>query len=126
MDCKEYRISRAIVMERPYEVRLREIELTEPMEDAYVAKTMFSAISTGTDMKTYRGLQHPEQCWYPLVPGYETAGMVVAAGEKSDGRLKVGDRVMINECRKYKNVCAAWGRRIGVYGERFFHYQRFL
>ena len=80
MDCKEYRISRAIVMERPYEVRLREIELTEPMEDAYVAKTMFSAISTGTDMKTYWGLQHPELCWYPLVPGYETAGMVVAAG----------------------------------------------
>lgn len=109
MDCKEYKTSRAIVMERPYEVRLREIELTEPMEDAYVAKTAFSAISTGTDMKTYRGAQHPEQCWYPLVPGYETAGTVVAAGEKSDGRLKVGDRVMINECRKYKNVCAAWG-----------------
>ena len=52
-------------------------------------------------MKTYKGLQHPEQCWYPLVPGYETAGIVVAAGPQTDGKLKVGDRVMINECRQY-------------------------
>lgn len=109
MKADEYRKSRAIVMERPYEVNLREIELTEPQEDAYIARTTFSAISTGTDMKTYKGLQHPEQCYYPLVPGYETAGYVVAAGDKTDGRLQIGDRVMINECRKYKNVCAAWG-----------------
>lgn len=109
MDIKEYKTTRAIVMERPYEVGLREIELTQPMEDAYVAKTTYSAISTGTDMKTYKGLQHPEQCWYPLVPGYETAGRIVAVGNGADGRLQIGDRVMINECRKYRKVCAAWG-----------------
>ncbi len=105
----DYKKSMAIVIERPFQAEFREIELTEPMPDAYVAKTTFSSISSGTDMKTYKGLQHPEQCYYPLVPGYETAGVVVAAGPKSDGRLKVGDRVMINECREYGNVCAAWG-----------------
>lgn len=109
MGIDRYPTSRAIVIERPYEVRFREIELTKPLEDAYIARTTFSAISTGTDMKTYKGMQHPEQCWYPLVPGYETAGTVVAVGPKAPLDLAVGDRVMINESRKYPSVCAAWG-----------------
>lgn len=105
----DYKVSKAVVIERPYVADFREIELSEPKADAYVARTTFSSISSGTDMKTYKGLQHPEQCYYPLVPGYETAGIIVAAGPESDGRLKPGDRVMINECRKYGNVCSAWG-----------------
>lgn len=109
MDYRSYQTTRAVVMERPYAVNLREVKLTGPREDAYIAQTCFSAISTGTDMKTYKGMQHPQQCYYPLVPGYETAGIVVAKGPKNDGRLQIGDRVMINECRKYGDVCAAWG-----------------
>ncbi|MEE0866901.1 MAG: zinc-binding dehydrogenase [Clostridia bacterium] len=118
MKANDFKTTRAVVIERPFEANVREIKLTEPMADAFVAKTTFSSISTGTDMKTYRGMQHPEQCWYPLVPGYETAGVIVAAPDagvdlsripESARSLKVGDRVMINECRKYGDVCAAWG-----------------
>ncbi len=105
----EYKTTRAVVIEKPRYANLREIKLTEPKEDAYITQTLFSAISTGTDMKTYKGQQHPEQCYYPLVPGYETAGVIVAKGPKTDGKLDVGDRVMINECREYGDVCAAWG-----------------
>lgn len=108
-DYQDYKTSRAVVIERPHVANLREIQLTDPRPDAYVAQTLFSSISTGTDMKTYKGLQHPEQCYYPLVPGYENAGRIVAVGPETDGRLKVGDRVMINECRQYGDVCAAWG-----------------
>ena len=79
---KKYETTRAVVIERPYEAALREIKLTEPREDAFIAKTLYSSISTGTDMKTYRGMQHPEQCYYPLVPGYETAGVVVEVPEE--------------------------------------------
>ena len=109
MDYREYRTSRAVVIERPYVADLREIRLTEPRPEAYVCQTLFSAISTGTDMKSYKGRQHPEQCYYPLVPGYETAGIVVAKGPEARADLAIGDRVMINECRKYGDVCAAWG-----------------
>ncbi len=114
----QFQTSRAVVIERPYCANLREIKLTEPGPDAFVVKTLFSSISTGTDMKTYKGMQHPEQCYYPLVPGYETAGVIVKAPEEgadlsripeSARALKVGDRVMINECREYGDVCAAWG-----------------
>ena len=106
---KEYRKSRAVVIEKPHCAAFREIELTEPREDAYICRTLYSSISSGTDMKTYKGQQHPEQCYYPLVPGYETAGIVVAKGPKARTDLAVGDRVMINECREYGNVCSAWG-----------------
>ncbi len=98
----------ATVIERPMEANFREVELTPKQEDTVVCKTRMSAISTGTDMKTYHGMQHPEQCWYPLVPGYENMGVIVEEGSYAPG-LKKGDRVMINECRKYLDVCAAWG-----------------
>ena len=32
----DYKKTRAVVIERPYEVRLREITLTEPKKDAYI------------------------------------------------------------------------------------------
>lgn len=109
MDYKDYKTSRAVVIERPHYAHLRDIKLTEPRDDAYICQTLFSAISTGTDMKTYKGMQHPEQCYYPLVPGYETAGIVVAKAPNAREDLKVEDRVMINECRQYGDVCSAWG-----------------
>ncbi|MDO4562533.1 MAG: zinc-binding dehydrogenase [Clostridia bacterium] len=109
MNYKDYKTSRAVVIERPHCANLRDIALTEPKNDAYICRTLFSAISSGTDMKTYKGQQHGEQCYYPLVPGYETAGIVVAKGPDARADLQVGDRVMINECRKYADVCSAWG-----------------
>ena len=96
------------VIERPGEAAFRNVTLTPKQADTVVCRTRMSAISTGTDMKTYHGMQHPEQCWYPLVPGYENIGVVVEEGDYAPG-LKKGDRVMINECRKYMDVCAAWG-----------------
>ncbi|MFA6102274.1 MAG: zinc-binding dehydrogenase [Victivallaceae bacterium] len=109
MNKHAYATSRAIVMERPGQVNFREIKLTALRPDSYVAQTTASGISSGTDMKTWQGRQHPEQCWYPLVPGYENVGKIVYAGEESAGNMKVGDRVMINECRRFGDVCAAWG-----------------
>ena len=98
----------ATVIERPGEAAFREVTLTPKRADTVVCKTRWSAISTGTDMKTYHGMQHPEQCYYPLVPGYENVGVVVEEGDYAPG-FKKGDRVMINECRKYMDCCAAWG-----------------
>lgn len=98
----------ATVIERPGEANFRTVTLTPKRADTVVCQTVFSAISTGTDMKTYHGMQHPEQCYYPLVPGYENIGVVLEDGEYGKG-FKKGDRVMINECRKYMDCCAAWG-----------------
>jgi len=98
----------AIVIERPREARLKKIKLTPRQADSVIARTTFSAISSGTDMKTWRGEQHHTACWYPLVPGYENVGVVVEEGSWAPG-FKKGDRVMINEVRQFAEVCAAWG-----------------
>lgn len=99
---------RAVVIEQPRRVVFREIELTEPVAGAVIARTLFSAISSGTDMKTYRGLQPPQSLYYPLVPGYENVG-VIEAVDGPDTGFAVGDRVMINEVRRFGNLCSAWG-----------------
>ncbi|EIP97551.1 theronine dehydrogenase-like Zn-dependent dehydrogenase [Opitutaceae bacterium TAV1] len=108
-------------MERPLQAAFRDIRLTPFTPGGILCRTTLSAISSGTDMKTWRGEQHPEQCWFPLVPGYENVGVVeeifpdetgnVAATAVARGAapLRVGDRVMINECRQFAGVCAAWG-----------------
>ena len=98
---------KAVVMERPGEVSFRDIKLTVPRSDAQIARTVLSSISSGTDMKTYRGLQPAQSLWYPCVPGYENMGVIVDPGNQ--GKFNTGDRVMINECRKFGDVCAAWG-----------------
>jgi 2-desacetyl-2-hydroxyethyl bacteriochlorophyllide A dehydrogenase len=103
------KISKAIVIDRPFHASYRDIQLTDMSPDTILCRTTISAISSGTDMKTWRGQQHPEQCWYPLVPGYENVGVVESIGPDAKTDLKVGDRVMINECRQFGDVCAAWG-----------------
>ncbi len=47
MDYKGYKTSRAVVIERPHYANLREIKLTEPREDAYIAQTLFSGHING-------------------------------------------------------------------------------
>ena len=108
-----YEKSPAVVIERPGKTVFREIRLTEPRENAVIAKTRFSSISSGTDMKTYSGLQPAEALFYPCVPGYENMGTVLDVRDKKSP-FKPGDRVMINECRQFGDVCAAWGGSVGI------------
>ncbi len=104
-----YEKAKAIVFERPKVVAFKEIPLTPVDDDTIVVQTTMSGISSGTDMKTWLGLQHPgNNVWYPLVPGYEAVGRIVHVG-KNVRDLQVGQRVMANECRAYPQQCAAWG-----------------
>ncbi len=105
--------TKAIVIESPGKASLREIELTEPGGDAVLCRTRMSAISSGTDMNTWLGKQSPEVVTYPVVPGYENAGEIIAVNSGSHD-FSVGDRVMINECRKFKDIHSAWGGNVAV------------
>ena len=69
---KKYETSAAIVVERPREVRYRTIRLSEAREGALIARTRLSSISSGTDMKTYLGLQPPESLFIPACRGMRT------------------------------------------------------
>ena len=86
--------STAIVFQQPKSLALTALSLPEMgVADVQVA-VEFSGISTGTERLLWEGTMPAfPGMGYPLVPGYETVGRVVDAGDEAT--LKVGTRVYI-------------------------------
>ena len=86
--------STAIVFQQPKSLALTALSLPEMgVADVQVA-VEFSGISTGTERLLWEGTMPAfPGMGYPLVPGYETVGRVVDAGDQAT--LKVGTRVYI-------------------------------
>lgn len=110
----------AIVLERPEHIVLSTLALTPPTADDVVVDIDWSGISTGTERLLWSGRmpQFPGM-GYPLVPGYESVGHVVEAGERS-GR-KVGDFVFVPGARCFGDVRGLFGgaaSRVVVDGRR--------
>lgn len=79
--------AQAVVLERPGSVVLRSVDLIEPTETDVVVAVEFSGISTGTEKLLWSGEMPPfPGLGYPLVPGYEAAGIIEHAGAKSGFR----------------------------------------
>ncbi len=98
----------AIVLEQPEHIAFSRLELTPPGDEDIVVDIEFSGISTGTEkllwngrMPTFPGMG------YPLVPGYESVGRVVAAG--AHARHAIGDRVFVPGARCYGEVRGLFG-----------------
>ena len=84
----------AVLLSRPEQLRIAQLGLSEPGADDVLVEVALSGISTGTERLLYTG-QMPmfPGMGYPLVPGYESVGRVVQAGETSGHA--VGDRVFV-------------------------------
>ncbi len=88
----------AVVMERPEHLALRRLPLATPGEDEVVVEVEWSGISTGTERLLWSGRMPPfPGMGYPLIPGYESVGRVVAAGAASGTRQ--GARVFVPGAR---------------------------
>lgn len=100
--------TRAIVLEQPEALALRALDLTEPAAGDVVVDIEYSGISTGTEKLLWNGRmpQFPGM-GYPLVPGYESVGTVVAAGPEAT--LPVGERVFVPGARCYGEVRGLFG-----------------
>jgi len=113
--------ARAVIIERPRKAIVKTIRLPESDDASIVIRTVYSAISTGTEIKVWNGRTGKlgGALWYPLVPGYEQVGVVEYVGPKAyktatSETLMEGDRVMANEVRCYPDYCAAWGGQVGI------------
>jgi len=51
--------SKAIIFERPNKAVVKEIKLPPVDDETVVVKTVYSGISSGTEMKVYQGLTGP-------------------------------------------------------------------
>lgn len=98
----------AVVIERPEHLVLRDVALDPPGPADAVVRIRYSGISTGTErllwtgrMPTFPGMG------YPLVPGYESVGEVVAAGE--DSEVAVGAQVFVPGAACYGDIRGLFG-----------------
>lgn len=110
----------AVVLEAPQRLALSRLTLNEPSATDVVVDTMWSGISTGTEKMLWSGTMPTfPGMGYPLVPGYETVGVVSHAGAAS-GR-KAGDSVFVPGANCYGAVRGLFGgasQRIVVPGAR--------
>lgn len=110
----------AVVLQGPEDLRLRQLELSEPGPADLVVDVEWTAISTGTERLLWTGRMPPfPGMGYPLVPGYESVGRIASAGP--DSGHAVGERVFVPGARCFGSVRGLFGgaaSRLVVAGER--------
>jgi 3-hydroxyethyl bacteriochlorophyllide a dehydrogenase len=113
----------AVVLEAPEQLVLSQLELQAPGDGDLVVDIEFSGISTGTEKLLWSGRMPPfPGMGYPLVPGYESVGRVVAAGVHA--RHRVGEHVFVPGARCFGPVRGLFGgaaSRLVVDDERVYN-----
>jgi 3-hydroxyethyl bacteriochlorophyllide a dehydrogenase len=84
----------AVVLKRPEDLSVDRIALTPAGAADVVVDVAFSGISTGTERLLWHGRMPAfPGMGYPLVPGYESVGRIVATGPESESRI--GETVFV-------------------------------
>ncbi|MEY2777227.1 MAG: hypothetical protein RLY30_1325 [Pseudomonadota bacterium] len=100
--------ARAVILEKPGSIALREVNLTAMQAEDIRVRTAFSGISTGTERLFYTGeMPAFPGMGYPLVPGYETVGEVIEAGPAAN--LQAGDWVFVPGANCYGPIRGLFG-----------------
>jgi bacteriochlorophyllide a dehydrogenase len=98
----------AIVMKAPGELSLNRVALIPAGRDDLVVDIEFSGVSAGTERLLWSGRMPAfPGMGYPLVPGYESVGRVVDAGEGAKARI--GERVFVPGANCYVDVRGLFG-----------------
>jgi 3-hydroxyethyl bacteriochlorophyllide a dehydrogenase len=95
-------------MSEPGRLSLQTLELPTPGDDDVVVDIEWSGISTGTERLLWEGtMQAFPGMGYPLVPGYESVGVVSARG--ADVGIPTGTRVFVSGARCYGEIRGLFG-----------------
>jgi 3-hydroxyethyl bacteriochlorophyllide a dehydrogenase len=110
----------AIVFEAPKNLSVQNLELKAFEAADLEVQVAFSGISTGTERLLWDGTMPPfPGLGYPLVPGYETVGTVVRAGNSPE--VGVGDTVFVPGSYSFqgvRNIFGGAGSRLIVPADR--------
>jgi bacteriochlorophyllide a dehydrogenase len=110
----------AVVLEKPEQLVLSRLTLSSATDEDVVVDIDWSGVSTGTERLLWSGRMPAfPGLGYPLVPGYESVGRVVIAGETSGH--PVGRRVFVPGAQCYGDVRGLFGgsaSRVVVPGRR--------
>jgi 3-hydroxyethyl bacteriochlorophyllide a dehydrogenase len=84
----------AVVLNKPESLSVSRLALTPPGDADVVVDIAWSGISTGTERLLWQGRMPPfPGMGYPLVPGYESVGRIVATGPET--RQRMGETVFV-------------------------------
>ncbi len=98
----------AVVMQEPERLTLSRLALTAPGPADLVVEIQHSGISTGTEKLLWTGkMPMFPGMGYPLVPGYESVGIVSHVGPEATG--KIGDHVFVPGAKCYGDVRGLFG-----------------
>jgi 3-hydroxyethyl bacteriochlorophyllide a dehydrogenase len=98
----------AVTFKEPEQLALRTLDLTPPSESDAVVDIAWSGVSTGTERLLWSGRMPPfPGMGYPLVPGYESVGLVTQAPESSG--VQIGQTVFVPGARCYGEVRGLFG-----------------
>ncbi len=96
----------AVVVEKPERVALKHLPISPAGDGDVVVDIDYSGISTGTERLLWSGsMPSFPGMGYPLVPGYESVGRVVAAGDD----FEVGDYVFVPGATCFGEVRGLFG-----------------
>ena len=112
--------AQAIVFDAPQQLSVQTLEIKAFEANDIEVDVTFSGISTGTERLLWDGSMPPfPGLGYPLVPGYETVGIVSKVGEGSS--VQIGDHVFVPGSYTFqgvKNIFGGAGSRLVVPHER--------
>ena len=98
----------AVLLREPEMLELSRLTLNQPTDSDVVVDIEWSGISTGTERLLWSGrMPHFPGMGYPLVPGYESVGVVASAGAASGHT--VGSRVFVPGARCFGDVRGLFG-----------------
>jgi 3-hydroxyethyl bacteriochlorophyllide a dehydrogenase len=98
----------AVVLSKPESLSVERVTLTPPGDADVVVDIAYSGISTGTERLLFQGRMPPfPGMGYPLVPGYESVGVIAAAGP--DHQDRIGETVFVPGATCYGQVRGLFG-----------------
>ncbi|MEO1640918.1 MAG: chlorophyll synthesis pathway protein BchC [Pseudomonadota bacterium] len=100
--------TKAVILSAPGALRLGDVGIATPAADDLVVEIQHSGISTGTEKLFWTGEMPPfPGMGYPLIPGYEAAGIVVEAG--ADTGFRTGEHVFVPGASCYEGAHGLFG-----------------
>ncbi|MBS0240563.1 MAG: chlorophyll synthesis pathway protein BchC [Proteobacteria bacterium] len=98
----------AVILDRPGVLGLRSAELRDLGAGDVLVEVDWSGISTGTERLLWSGRMPPfPGMGYPLVPGYESVGRVIAQGSASS--MPLGTHVFVPGANAFREVRSLFG-----------------
>lgn len=104
---------KAVVFESENVIKIGEFELGPRGETDIVVKTLYTMVSSGTELRVLAG-HYGAKGKFPLVPGYSMVGEVVELGAKAKG-YRVGDLVSCRNPRPIPGINCHWGAQAGMH-----------